>query len=73
VLLLIGAEGMSYEETAKIVGTNVGTVKSRVNRARSRLAELLHIESKDDLGSDRTVRAALDSQGAPYEGTRKVA
>jgi RNA polymerase sigma-70 factor (ECF subfamily) len=73
VLLLIGAEGMSYEETAKIVGTNVGTVKSRVNRARSRLAELLHIESKDDLGSDRIVRAALDSQGAPYEGTRKVA
>ena len=73
VLLLIGAEGMSYEETAKIVGTNVGTVKSRVNRARSRLAELLHIESKDDLGSDRIVRAALDIRGVPYGGTRKAA
>ena len=73
VLLLIGAEGMSYEETAKIVGTNVGTVKSRVNRARLRLAELLHIDSKDDLGSDRLVRAALDSRGVPYGGTRKAA
>jgi RNA polymerase sigma-70 factor (ECF subfamily) len=57
VLLLVGAEGMSYEETAKIVGTNVGTVKSRVNRARSHLAELLYIQSKDDLGSDRIIRA----------------
>jgi RNA polymerase sigma-70 factor (ECF subfamily) len=73
VLLLIGAEGMSYEETAKIVGTNVGTVKSRMNRARLRLAELLHIESNDDLGSDRIVRAALDGQGAPYDGARKAA
>src|SRR4028119_2101052 len=71
VLLLIGAEGMSYEETAKIVGTNVGTVKSRMNRARLRLAELLHIKSKDDLGSDRIVRAALDIRGVPYGGTRK--
>jgi RNA polymerase sigma-70 factor (ECF subfamily) len=69
VLLLIGAEGMSYEETAKIVGTNVGTVKSRMNRARLRLAELLHIESKDDLGSDRLVSAiASGSQrGSPRE------
>jgi RNA polymerase sigma-70 factor (ECF subfamily) len=64
---------MSYEETAKIVGTNVGTVKSRMNRARLRLAELLYIESNDDLGSDRLVRAALDSQGVPHGGTRKAA
>jgi RNA polymerase sigma-70 factor (ECF subfamily) len=60
---------MSYEETAKIVGTNIGTVKSRMNRARLRLAELLHIESKDDLGSDRLVSAiASGSQrGSPRE------
>jgi RNA polymerase sigma-70 factor (ECF subfamily) len=57
VLLLVGAEGMSYEETARIMGTNVGTVKSRVNRARSRLAELLHIKSKDDLASDGLLSA----------------
>jgi RNA polymerase sigma-70 factor (ECF subfamily) len=59
VLLLVGAEGLSYEETAQIVGANIGTVKSRVNRARARLAELLHVENRDDLGTDRVVRAAL--------------
>ncbi len=59
VLLLIGAEGLSYEETAAILGTKVGTVKSRVNRARARLAELLHVENKDDLGMDQVLKAAL--------------
>jgi len=40
-LILIGAEGFSYEDAAQICGTAVGTVKSRVNRARRRLSELL--------------------------------
>ena len=39
-LILIGASGFSYEEAAKICGCAVGTIKSRVNRARIRLAEL---------------------------------
>ena len=39
--LLVGAEGFTYEEAARICRTRVGTVKSRVNRARVRLAELL--------------------------------
>ena len=62
VLLLIGAEGMSYEETARIVGTNVGTVKSRMNRARARLAELLHVAGEDDLGSAPRIKAAIVSR-----------
>ena len=41
VLLLVGAEGISYEDAALICGCAVGTIKSRVNRARQRLAELL--------------------------------
>jgi RNA polymerase sigma-70 factor, ECF subfamily len=40
-LVLIGAEGFSYEEAAQICGCALGTVKSRVNRGRVRLAELL--------------------------------
>ena len=40
-LVLVGAEGVSYEEAATIMGCKVGTVKSRVSRARGRLAELL--------------------------------
>jgi RNA polymerase sigma-70 factor (ECF subfamily) len=40
-LILVGAEGFSYEDAANISGCAVGTVKSRVNRARSRLNELM--------------------------------
>ena len=58
-LLLIAAQGMSYEETAVICGTNVGTIKSRVNRARTRLAELLYLKEADDFGPDRSVQAVL--------------
>jgi RNA polymerase sigma-70 factor, ECF subfamily len=32
-LILVGASGFSYEEAAQICGCNVGTIKSRVNRA----------------------------------------
>src|SRR5437868_13345384 len=58
-LILVGASGFSYEEEAHICGCAVGTVKSRVNRARSRLAELLSIESMDDFGPDLATRAVL--------------
>ena len=40
-LVLVGAEGFSYEEAAEICGCAVGTIKSRVNRARNRLVDLL--------------------------------
>lgn len=49
-LILIGASGLSYEEAASICGCAVGTMKSRVNRARNRLAELLSIHSSRELG-----------------------
>ena len=34
-------EGKSYEEIAEITGTKLGTVKSRLNRARNRFAEII--------------------------------
>src|SRR6185369_16561529 len=37
-LLLVGAGGFSYEEAAQICGCAVGTIKSRVGRARAALA-----------------------------------
>ena len=50
-LILVGAEGFSYEDAANISGCAVGTVKSRVNRARSRLHELMTMTPAEQSGS----------------------
>lgn len=42
-LLLVGASGFSYEEAADMCGCAVGTIKSRANRGRQKLAQLLHL------------------------------
>ncbi len=60
-LILIAAEGLSYEDAAKVCGVAVGTMKSRVHRGRVRLAEFLAIEGAEDLGPDRVTQAALQS------------
>jgi RNA polymerase sigma-70 factor (ECF subfamily) len=48
-LLLVGASGFSYEEAADMCDCAVGTIKSRVNRARKRLAEMLDLDEDDKL------------------------
>lgn len=47
VILLRDVEGLSYQEIAQVVGRPVGTVKSRVNRARLRLQRRLRLEGRD--------------------------
>lgn len=47
-VLLIGAGGFTYEEAAEICDCAVGTMKSRVARARAELAKLLDAEPKPD-------------------------
>src|SRR6188474_2525770 len=51
-LILVGASGFSYEEAAEICECAVGTIKSRVSRARTRLAEILHLEPGETYGTD---------------------
>jgi RNA polymerase sigma-70 factor (ECF subfamily) len=62
-LILVGASGFSYEAAAAICGCAVGTIKSRVNRARSKLSSLLYVEGADDFGPDNNVRAVIGGGG----------
>ena len=43
-LLLVAGAGMTYDEAATVCECALGTIKSRINRARHRLEELLEIE-----------------------------
>ena len=43
-LMLLGAAGYSYDEVAEICGVASGTIKSRANRARRRLAQLMDLD-----------------------------
>ncbi|WP_284165353.1 RNA polymerase sigma factor [Frigidibacter sp. SD6-1] len=66
VLILVGASGFSYEEAAEMTGLAVGTVKSRANRGRARLCELLGLEHGEHpvAGADRATLAVLGQSGA---------
>jgi RNA polymerase sigma-70 factor (ECF subfamily) len=57
-LVLVGAAGFSYEEAAEISGCAVGTIKSRVNRARNRLAGMLGLETLDDAAAETLSKSA---------------
>ena len=63
VLVLVGASGCSYEEAAQICGCAVGTIKSRVNRARRKLADILGLSEQD---------APLPSETRRIEDTASV-
>ncbi len=67
-LILVGAEGFSYEEAAAISGCAIGTIKSRVNRARGRLIDLLGVDGAVDYGPDTKTEAA-SSGGAHFRST----
>ena len=58
VLTLIGASGLSYEEAAAICEVGIGTIKSRLSRARSKLVELLELNDASDRPVERKVRQA---------------
>lgn len=49
-LILVGGSGFAYEEAAQICGCALGTLKSRVNRARNAIATLMAIDTSTDVG-----------------------
>jgi RNA polymerase sigma-70 factor (ECF subfamily) len=59
VVHLVFTSGLSYAEAAQICGCAVGTIKSRVHRARASLFKLLALESRADLFEDPIPRSIL--------------
>ncbi|MEA1830857.1 sigma-70 family RNA polymerase sigma factor [Methylobacterium durans] len=65
-LVLVTIEDLTYEEAAVVMNCRVGTVKSRVWRARDQLALLLGY-SADEIGADRITLSALGTPIANAE------
>ncbi len=65
-LVLVGAAGLSYEEAADVCQCALGTIKSRVNRARAKLLVLMGAEETADVveGDALAMSAARISSAA---------
>jgi len=63
-IILIGASGFSYEEAAEICNCAVGTIKSRVSRARTRLQDMLEVSGEADYGPDAISTQVMGSNAA---------
>lgn len=63
-LILVGAGGMQYEEVAHIMGCPVGTVKSRVRRARDELQAILFGQA---LRTQARTNGALEALVADFD------
>jgi RNA polymerase sigma-70 factor, ECF subfamily len=70
VLMMVGASGLSYEEAAAICDVEIGTIKSRLSRARTRLSELLGLNERRESPPDRELAAATGPQGGGDPGDR---
>jgi RNA polymerase sigma-70 factor (ECF subfamily) len=56
VILLVGLEGMRYDEVASVLNVPVGTVRSRLSRGRDQLRRLMDME--ENSGESKRSRAA---------------
>ncbi len=64
-LILVGASGFSYEEAAEMCGVAVGTIKSRTNRGRARLAEIMGLNEHEALEmTDSATMAVVSARSA---------
>src|SRR5690349_24316850 len=64
VLLLVGLEGMRYEEVAVVLDVPVGTVRSRLSRGRDMLRHLMDIKNE--------ARVAAETQAQPTRRARRA-
>jgi RNA polymerase sigma-70 factor (ECF subfamily) len=69
-LILVGASGFSYEQAATICNCAIGTMKSRVARARTKLGQLLPLEVHGNAGGEdsRDRFGAMAGTAAEHRG-----
>ena len=60
VILLIGLEGMRYDEVAVILGVPIGTVRSRLSRGRDQLRKLMGMKEADQFPPSVDLRLCTD-------------
>ncbi len=65
VLMLIYVQQLSYHEAAAIAGCPVGTIKSRLSRARDSLLQLLDLDQQEMLQGDSVMFAAAFTAVSP--------
>jgi RNA polymerase sigma factor (sigma-70 family) len=63
VLMLVAVLGVSYEECAEICGCAIGTIKSRLNRARATMLELI---------GERDAEAALERAAPQLDSSQMM-
>jgi hypothetical protein len=75
VLLVVGLEGMNYDEAASVLGVPIGTVRSRLSRGRTMLRKLLGLtnESFGDGGAELGMMTATLSRARDHGGSSRRA
>jgi RNA polymerase sigma-70 factor (ECF subfamily) len=71
VLVLVAVDGLPYEEVAEICGCQVGTIKSRVSRARSILKKML-LEGELPVDEGRMVAGLPRNERRPADDVGKA-
>ena len=63
VILLVGLEGMSYEDAAATLSVPMGTIRSRLSRGRDALRELMGMGERTDWGEPWAQQSFAERNG----------